>query len=100
MGENFMLGQILKKLVKKKGEVCTMDGRRHWKPSGSNWKLRWVMDSKHNKCAPIVSGDNKCGYGVVHDVQIERFDCIPSTIELAGKTLKMDYKQEAHNNGH
>jgi hypothetical protein len=49
-----MVGQILKELVKKEGEACTMDGRRHLKPFGPNWKLWCVMDSKHNKCAPFV----------------------------------------------
>jgi hypothetical protein len=49
-----MVGQILKKLVEKEGKACTMDGRRHLKPFGPNWKPWCVMDSKHNKCAPIV----------------------------------------------
>ncbi len=34
--------------------------------------------------------------GVVCKVQIEIFSYILSMIELAGKTLKMDDKQEAH----
>ncbi len=54
VGKKFMVGQILKELVKKEGEACTMDGRRHLKPFGPNWKLWCVMDSKHNKCAPFV----------------------------------------------
>jgi hypothetical protein len=33
---------------------------------------------------------------VMHKVQIEIFNCIPSTIELAGKTPKMDDKWKAH----
>ncbi len=49
-----MMGQILKKLVEEKGEACTMDGRRHSKPFSPNWKPWCVMDSKHNKCVPIV----------------------------------------------
>ncbi len=92
VGENFMVGQIFDALVKKESKACTMDGRRRLKPSSPNWKPWCVMDSKHNKCAPIVSGNNKDGYGVVHEVQIERFDRIPSTIELARKILKMDDK--------
>jgi hypothetical protein len=36
----------------------------------------------------LSSGDNWGGYGVVCKVQIERFDCIPSTIKLAMKTSK------------
>ncbi len=66
-----MVGQILEELVEKKGKACTMNGRKCAKPSRPNWKPGCVMDSKHNKC-------------VVHKVQIERFDRIPSTIELVG----------------
>ncbi len=54
VGKKFMVGQILEKLVEKKGKACTMDGRRHLKPSSPNWKLWCVMDSKHNKCVPII----------------------------------------------
>jgi hypothetical protein len=36
MGENFMVGQILEKLVEEKNKVYTMDGRRHSKPSRPN----------------------------------------------------------------
>jgi hypothetical protein len=43
---------------------------------------------------PLSSGDNSSGYGVVHKVWIEKFDCIPNTIELAGKTPKMVDKWE------
>jgi hypothetical protein len=45
---------------------------------------------------PLLGGDNKGGYGVVHKVQIKRFNCIPNTIELAGKTSNMDDKWEVH----
>jgi len=45
--------KFLKKLFEEKGKISTMDGRRCLKPFGPNWKL-CVMDSKHNKCAPIV----------------------------------------------
>jgi hypothetical protein len=48
------MGQILKKLVEEKGEACTMDGKRQSKPFSPNWKPWCVMDSKHNKCVPIV----------------------------------------------
>ncbi len=41
---------------------------------------------------PLLGGDNKGGYGVMHKVQIEIFNCIPSTIELTRKTPKMDDK--------
>jgi len=68
VGENFMVGQIFKKLVKEKGEACTMDEKRHSKPSTSNWKLWCVMDSKHSKCAPVIRWNNKGGYGVVPKV--------------------------------
>ncbi len=49
-----MVGLILKKLVKEKNKACTMDGRRHSKPSRPNYKPWCVMDSKQRKCAPIV----------------------------------------------
>jgi hypothetical protein len=41
---------------------------------------------------PLLSGDNKSGYGVVHKVWIERFNHIPSTIKLPRKILKIDDK--------
>jgi hypothetical protein len=41
---------------------------------------------------PLLGGDNHGGYGVVHKVRIKKFNHIPSTIELAGKALKMDDK--------
>jgi hypothetical protein len=39
VGENFMVGQILKELIEKEGETYTMDGRRCSKPFGPNLKL-------------------------------------------------------------
>jgi U3 small nucleolar RNA-associated protein 14 len=54
VGENFMMGQIFEELVEEKNKACTMDGKRHSKPSSPNWKLWCVMDSKHNKCALVV----------------------------------------------
>jgi hypothetical protein len=54
VGNFFIMGQNFKELVEKEGEICTMDGRRHLKHFGPNWKLWCVMDSKHNKCVPIV----------------------------------------------
>jgi hypothetical protein len=80
VGENFMVDQILEKLVEEKGEACTMDGRRFSKPSHPNWKPSCVMDSKHIKC-------------VVHKVRMKRFDQIPSMIELVGKTFKVNDKR-------
>jgi hypothetical protein len=41
---------------------------------------------------PLLGGDSQGGYGVVCKVQIKRFNHIPNTIELAGKTPKMDDK--------
>jgi hypothetical protein len=41
---------------------------------------------------PLLGGDNQGGYGVVRKMGIEIFNCIPSTIELAAKTPKMDDK--------
>jgi hypothetical protein len=37
---------------------------------------------------PLLGRDNHGGYGVVHKMRIERFNHIPSTIELAGNTPK------------
>jgi hypothetical protein len=54
VGKKFMVGQILEELIEEKGEACTMNGRRCSKPSSPNWKPWCVMDSKHNKCVPIV----------------------------------------------
>jgi hypothetical protein len=54
MGENFMVGQIFKKLIEEKSEACTMDGKRQLKPSSPNWKPWCLMDSNHNKCVPIL----------------------------------------------
>jgi hypothetical protein len=51
----------------------------------------WILSIAN--MLPLLSGDNQGGYGVVHKVWIERFDRIPSTIELAKKTLKMDHKR-------
>ncbi len=45
---------------------------------------------------PLLSGNNQGSYDVVLKVLIERFDCIPNTIELVGKTLKTDDKQKVH----
>ncbi len=52
--ENFMVGKCFEELAEEEGKVYTMDERRHSKPSSPNWKLQCVMDSKHNKCAPII----------------------------------------------
>jgi len=54
VGKKFMEGQIFEELVKEKGEACTMDGRRHLKPSSPNWKLWCVMNFKHSNCALVV----------------------------------------------
>jgi hypothetical protein len=42
----------------------------------------------------LSSGDNQGGYDVVCKVQIERFDYIPNTIKLVGKTPKTNEKQK------
>jgi len=44
----------------------------------------------------LSSGDNQGGYGVVREVRIKKFDHFPITIELVGKTPKMDDKRETH----
>jgi hypothetical protein len=55
------------------------------------------MDSKHNKCVfPLLGGNNHGGYRVLRKVWIERFNRIPSMIELVRKTSKTDDKQKTH----
>ncbi len=49
-----MVGQILKELVEKSGKACTIDEKKPSKPFNPNWKPWCGMDSKHNKCVPIV----------------------------------------------
>jgi hypothetical protein len=46
--------KFLKNWLKKKAGAYTMDERRHSKHFSPNWKSWCVMDSKHNKCAPII----------------------------------------------
>jgi hypothetical protein len=91
VGENLMVGQILEKLVDKKGEACTMVGKRCLKPSSPNWKLWCVLDSKHNKCVPIArwlwcdaQGANR------------KINHIPNMIELVGKTPKTYDNPKTH----
>jgi hypothetical protein len=36
VGENFMVGQIFEDFFEEEGEINTMDGRRHSKPSSPN----------------------------------------------------------------
>jgi hypothetical protein len=55
----------------------------------------WWIPSIAN-VLPLLGGDNQGGYGVVRKMRIEIFNCIPSTIELAAKTPKMDDKWESH----
>ncbi len=54
VGQNFMVSQILKEFFEEKGDTSTMDGRKCLKPSHPNWKPWHFMNSKHDKCAPIV----------------------------------------------
>jgi hypothetical protein len=74
------------------GKTCTMDGRKHLKPFCPNWKSCHFMDSKHGKFVPIVKW--KQSWWLWHKVWIERFDYIPNTIELVGKSPKMNDKWE------
>jgi hypothetical protein len=57
-----------------------------------NYDVLWIPSTTN--VPPLSSGNNQGSYGVVHKVLIKRFDCIPSTIELAGKTLKTNDKQK------
>jgi hypothetical protein len=91
-----MVGQILKELVEEKDDVWP------WMEEGT-WNLLaqigscvmlWILSTTN--VLALLGGNNWDGYGVVCKVWIERFDHIPSTIELVGKTLKMDDKQKTH----
>ncbi len=86
-----------------------------WTKFSKNWSKKnaklapWMEEGAQNLLAQIgshgvlwissianvfalSSGNNQGGYGVLHKVRIEIFDCIPNTIELVGKTSKMDDK--------
>jgi hypothetical protein len=47
--------KIYPKIFKKEGMVGTMDGRKGSKPSLPNWKLKHLMDSKHNKFVTCIT---------------------------------------------
>jgi hypothetical protein len=52
----------------------------------------WILSITN--VLPLSSGDSQGGYGVMSKVWIEIFICIPSTIKLAGKTLKTNDKKK------
>jgi hypothetical protein len=54
-----------------------------------NQDILWIPSTMD--VFPLLRMDNQGGYGVVHKVCIQRFDHIPNTIELAGKTPKTNY---------
>jgi hypothetical protein len=70
-----MVGQIFKELVEGKGEACTINGKRHLKPSSPNWNLWCIMDSKHSKSAPII-GWRQLGWSLVWCARSELKDSI------------------------
>jgi len=53
-----------------------MDGKRSFNFSFLNKKLRHLVNSKHNECAPLLGWDNQGGYNVMCKVQIERLERI------------------------
>jgi hypothetical protein len=95
VGENFMVGQTLKKLVEKNAKFAPWMEEGTWNllaQIGSRGVL-WIPNTTN--VLPLLNGDNQRGYGVVCKVQIEIFDCILNMIELAGKTSKIDDKRKA-----
>ncbi len=94
VGENFMVSQILQKLVE---ELTPWMEKGAWNllaQIGSHGVL-WILSTTN--VLPLLNGDNQGGYGVVRKVQIEIFVCIPSIIELVGKTLKTNDKWKTFN---
>ncbi len=56
--------------------------------------MLWILSTIN--VFPLLNGNNQGGYGVVHKVQIERFNHIQNTIDLMGKTVKKDGKEKTH----
>jgi len=54
VGQNFIMGKKFQIVFEKEGKISTMDGRKHSKPFCLDWKLWHLMDSKHEKCVPII----------------------------------------------
>ncbi len=75
-----------------------MDGGNGSKCSFPNRKSRCTMDFEQVNVLSLSSMDNQGGHGVVHKVCIERSNHIPSTIELVGKTLKINDLNKHINN--
>jgi hypothetical protein len=88
--------KFLKNWLKKKTRITPWieEGVRNLLAKIANYGVLWIP-SIANVFA-LSCGDNQGGCGVMHKVQIERFVHIPSTIELAKKTLKMDHKRKTH----
>jgi len=53
-----------------------MHGRRSLNYFFLNKKLRHLVNSKYNECAPLLGWDNQGGYNVMCKVQIERLERI------------------------
>jgi len=92
VGKYFMVTQILKEFFKKRAKLAPWMEETIWNlfaQIGSHVIL-WIPSMAN--VFPLLNGNNHGGYGVVHKVWIERFDYIPNTIELVGKTPKMNDK--------
>ncbi len=87
--------KISKNWLKKKAKLAPWMEQGAWNLLAQIWTpgVLWIPSTTN--VFPLLGGDNQGGYGVVHKVQIKRFDHIPNTIELEGEiTPKMDDKQK------
>ncbi len=77
-----MVSQIFKEFFEKEGKISTMDVRRRSNllPQIGNRSVLWIPNTTN--VFPLLGGYNQGGYSVVCKVQIEKFNRIPSTIEL------------------
>jgi hypothetical protein len=70
-----------------------MDGKKCLKPFQiRSYGVLWFPSMAN--VFLLLGGDNQGDFGVVHKMWIERFNHIPSTIELAGNTPKTYDKWE------
>jgi hypothetical protein len=76
------------------GVVATLDGRKGSKLLSQTWSQNFLWIPSITNVQALSSGDNQGGYDVMCKVQIERFNYIPNTIELVGKTPKTNEKQK------
>jgi hypothetical protein len=74
-----------------------MDGGKGTQCSFPNKKSKCTMDFEVHVFL-LSSMDNQGGHGVVRKMRIERSNHMPSTIELVGKTPKMNDLNKHTNN--